>query len=155
MSQEEGVYLESLPEWQPFIAAGQGWDREHLQMLFSGRPHPKKRPRFGQGGAFDAPANREAEGKILQQFYAQCTDYWSERLPFIGKVYLHLTFGFNGHDNNADLDNLIKTVCDALNGALWADDSQIVRISAEKYDAQEDFTLMRVELFQPVPGKRT
>lgn len=31
-----------------------------------------------------------------------------------------------------DVDNLIKFVFDALNGILWADDSQIIRVTASK-----------------------
>jgi Holliday junction resolvase RusA-like endonuclease len=32
-----------------------------------------------------------------------------------------------------DIDNLIKSFCDALNFVLWADDSQVVSVSVEKW----------------------
>jgi Holliday junction resolvase RusA-like endonuclease len=31
-----------------------------------------------------------------------------------------------------DLDNMVKTALDALNGKAWADDRQVVKISAVK-----------------------
>ena len=41
------------------------------------------------------------------------------------------------HSIRPDLDNLIKLVCDALNGVFYKDDSQISQLKAEKiYDEQ-------------------
>lgn len=40
--------------------------------------------------------------------------------------------GIIKHTKRPDLDNLQKAVLDALNGIAWADDSQIVRITAKK-----------------------
>lgn len=37
-----------------------------------------------------------------------------------------------------DIDNILKAVCDALNGVAYKDDVQIVKTSAEKYYAHED-----------------
>jgi len=37
-----------------------------------------------------------------------------------------------------DADNLLKSLCDALNGLLWVDDSQIVRVIVEKWIAAGD-----------------
>lgn len=36
------------------------------------------------------------------------------------------------HTQTPDLDNLVKAICDACNGVLWKDDSQIAIISAQK-----------------------
>jgi Holliday junction resolvase RusA-like endonuclease len=36
------------------------------------------------------------------------------------------------HTSRPDLDNLIKTVLDALNGIAYTDDKQIVRLGATK-----------------------
>ena len=42
-----------------------------------------------------------------------------------------------GHISRPDIDNLIKFVCDALNGVFWKDDSCICNLSAAKvYDEQ-------------------
>ena len=45
-----------------------------------------------------------------------------------------------------DIDNLVKTIGDALNGILWRDDSQIVDLRAAKFYANEPFTTLTVEV---------
>lgn len=42
------------------------------------------------------------------------------------------------HDKKPDLDNLAKSVLDALNQIAWRDDSQIVRLTATKQTASGD-----------------
>jgi Holliday junction resolvase RusA-like endonuclease len=45
-----------------------------------------------------------------------------------------------------DIDNYAKLVLDALNGFVWADDSQVVKIEAVKRYAKESVgTSVRVE----------
>jgi crossover junction endodeoxyribonuclease RusA len=36
-----------------------------------------------------------------------------------------------------DLDNRLKIIGDSLNGLAWDDDSQVVRITAERYDDKQ------------------
>jgi Holliday junction resolvase RusA-like endonuclease len=43
-----------------------------------------------------------------------------------------VNFNFDKKIVSSDLDNLIKTFCDALNGLLWADDKQVYRIEAQR-----------------------
>lgn len=43
-----------------------------------------------------------------------------------------------------DLDNCLKLVADALNGILWRDDKQIVRVVARKFYADQAQTVLRV-----------
>jgi len=45
-----------------------------------------------------------------------------------------------------DIDNLQKTIFDALNGVLWRDDSQIVQLQARKFYASKAFTVLTVTL---------
>ena len=46
--------------------------------------------------------------------------------------------------SKADLDNLVKFVCDALNGIFYKDDSQIVSIYASKVWGAEDYVFVKV-----------
>lgn len=41
------------------------------------------------------------------------------------------------HTKRPDVDNLTKSVLDALNGVAWADDSQIVQLSVVKQYAEK------------------
>lgn len=43
-----------------------------------------------------------------------------------------------------DLDNLLKSVKDALNGVAYVDDSQIVTITAEKAYGEQPKTIIQV-----------
>ena len=43
-----------------------------------------------------------------------------------------------------DLDNVVKLIADALNGIVWRDDKQIVHLSARKFYAAEDGTVLRI-----------
>ncbi len=44
-----------------------------------------------------------------------------------------------------DIDNVIKSVLDALNGEAYSDDKQIVEIRAVKYYTSEPFVLLEIE----------
>lgn len=40
-----------------------------------------------------------------------------------------------------DLDNLLKSILDGLKGAAYHDDSQIVKVSARRYNISESYTV--------------
>lgn len=44
-----------------------------------------------------------------------------------------------------DIDNVLKSVLDALNGEAYSDDKQIVEIRAVKYYTSEPFVLLEIE----------
>ena len=80
------------------------------------RPRPKARPRF-RGHAYTPKETLEYERAIRSYVAIQ---YQRPK-----KAPEHKT-------GRPDLDNLIKGVMDALNGILWLDDAQVVRIHAGK-----------------------
>jgi Holliday junction resolvase RusA-like endonuclease len=45
-----------------------------------------------------------------------------------------------------DVDNILKAIFDALNGYAYADDSQIIKIKAEKIYTEEPF--VEVEIYE-------
>ena len=49
------------------------------------------------------------------------------------------------HKRIPDLDNMVKFICDALNGILWVDDAQIYEIHCKKFYRETAQTLFRVE----------
>lgn len=56
------------------------------------------------------------------------------------------------HRSRPDLDNLVKSVKDALNGLAWSDDSQVAQLHAGKRYAGRDeapHALLTIEVVQP------
>jgi len=108
--------------------------QKKTEFVILGQPIPCSRPRVTQRGTFYPKKYREAK-----EIYAgQISFHFAQhRLsPFVGPVSLHIEFvhkrpkALRGIDRvwkvtRPDLDNLVKTVKDALSaGGAWADDSQ-------------------------------
>lgn len=112
-----------------------------------GKPIAKKRPRFARRGKFVVTYNDQQteEGRFLFEVQKQ----WN-RMPLLGAIKIDLRFfmpipastskkqtalmegGAVPHTKKPDIDNLIKFVLDCLNGVVFNDDSQIVKISGSK-----------------------
>ena len=127
------------------------------KMVFWGKPHPKERPRKARTGhLYDPASNREAEGK-LQEEIARL--YPGVPRKFTGPLQVECFFMYPKPKNwfpgkpkgKPDIDNLLKTVCDAFNGILWEDDSQIVGKKGEKefWDEAEPATIIRITYYHP------
>ena len=56
--------------------------------------------------------------------------------------------GFVPHTSTPDLDNLVKLVTDALNGVVYKDDRQIVRIDAVKLYMPASQTLVMAHQYE-------
>lgn len=115
-----------------------------------GAPVPKGRPRFRAVGKFvqtyTPKKTLDAEKEIRKAFEEQNPTF---RVPLNGPISLSIRFlmpipasiskkqketlKLKPHLKKPDTDNLVKTICDALNGYVWNDDSQICCIHAEKY----------------------
>ena len=108
-----------------------------------GKPYPLKRPRRASfGGMFDPKENIEAKKLVAQ------VAKLAIKKPIEGPVRLAATFWFERpkshygktlkpsapieHTQRPDVDNLIKTVLDGLNGIAWADDAQVIEVSGRK-----------------------
>jgi Holliday junction resolvase RusA-like endonuclease len=112
-----------------------------------GKPVPKQRPRFSmRSKRVYTPGKTLAAEERIRNLVS--LEYSAD--PVAGPIYMMISFGmeipkswtkakrqdaldgFLPHTSTPDLDNLIKLVTDALNGVLYIDDSQIVRIDAAK-----------------------
>jgi Holliday junction resolvase RusA-like endonuclease len=88
--------------------------------ILLGEPHSKARPRFDKDGhAYKDPADAAAEEATKWRM----RQFW-RRGPLTGNVALGCIF-FRSTRQEIDSDNMLKHVCDAGNGLLWLDDSQI------------------------------
>lgn len=48
------------------------------------------------------------------------------------------------HIKKPDIDNLVKSVLDALNDIAWEDDSQIIRLNIQKEYSKEPYVYIRI-----------
>jgi Holliday junction resolvase RusA-like endonuclease len=96
-----------------------------------GSPVSKARARFTKrGGVYHPSENRDAEQRTAWHLKRLCPQ------PMTGNVALSCMF-FRPNRQRVDADNLLKHVCDAANGVLWLDDSQVTAIAAVvELDAQ-------------------
>lgn len=102
------------------------------QITFNIEPTPKGRPRLGRYGNTYTPAKTKAAEEAIQWA-------WHGK-PMEGPLRVSLRFYFKRPKNclatfkptRPDIDNLVKLVCDALNGLAWKDDGQIVLLEAYK-----------------------
>lgn len=88
-----------------------------------GTPVPKQRPRLASGRVFTPPKTHAAEELIA----------WKARAAGVristSDVSVTAGFYFTGK-RRGDIDNLVKTVLDALNGVAYVDDRQVVHLQA-------------------------
>ena len=120
-------------------------------------PVAKARPRVtvraGRAHAYTPAATLQAEWRIRNRWIeTHGTEPMTGPLALTVTVWLAIPQSMpKKHRATAqptkrpDLDNYIKTVMDALNGVAWADDSQVVRIIADKRYIK-DATLPRWEI---------
>ena len=114
----------------------------HVQIIVTGKPIAKKRPRFFRRGSSVGTYNPQEteEGRWLLSARTQLPEKQIE-----GPVNLMCNFYFEipkstpkknraeaVHTKKPDLDNLVKFIKDCLNGEAWKDDSQVVSLFAQK-----------------------
>lgn len=104
-------------------------------ITFNIEPTPKGRPRLGKYGTYTPAKTKAAEEAIQWAWHGK---------PMEGPLKVSLRFYFKRpkkclkcyKDTRPDIDNLVKLVCDALNGLAWKDDGQIVILEAYKLYCQ-------------------
>lgn len=99
-----------------------------IQFVVPGEPMSKQRPRFNPktGHAFTPKQTRDSEREIAQH-YAQ-----TKHGIFDTTIGVEIQF-FMGTKRRKDIDNLVKTVLDALNGFAFTDDHLVHVLSATKF----------------------
>lgn len=137
----------------PPVGAGTG-SRGALSLVIEGEPIPKQRPRVVTervaGGkrrtrTFTPERTERAEAAIRAAAQRQGVQ------PMAGELAIDVTF-YRSTAQRCDVDNLVKTLTDALNGIAYADDSQITDVHARK---RIDRTHPRTELMiTPREGDR-
>ena len=105
-------------------------------------PIPAQRPRFSGRHAYQPKRNREYR-EVVQ---AAAVEAMNGREPMTGAVdvTIRLYRKFKPTARNfGDVDNHGKSILDGLNGLVFEDDAQVVRLVIEKYTSKQD---ARVEI---------
>lgn len=108
-----------------------------------GKPQPKQRPRLARNGAIYTPAATQAYERLVAR-HAKLAG----AKPVSGPVHVEITSMFaipkswskkrkaaaegQPHISRPDLDNLVKSVLDGLNGVAFADDALVHSVSCRK-----------------------
>ena len=122
-----------------------------ISFIIPGKPQPKQRPRVTSHGTYTPQATVDYERLVGWQ----CRSVHKGKplataLKLTVRVFFKLpkrTVKEKGdrHTNRPDLDNIIKSIKDGLNGIAYEDDSQIVKIEATKQWASEDYVIVELE----------
>lgn len=123
------------------------------KIVIPGEPVPKGRPRFTRDGRTYTPkktARHEAEVKLAWKRCGYAPFPAGTPIRMDVRFTMQMPKSWSGKKRAAidgtpcvkhvDIDNLLKTVQDALNGLAFADDSQVVMITADKRWGQEGQT---------------
>lgn len=128
-----------------------------VKIDIDGKPVPKARPRMTRRGVVYTPKTTlDAEARIRSAFISEV----GETDPTDKPIVLEVAFFYEPPKSwskikrasamltpkvsRPDVDNLVKTVMDGLNGVAWVDDSQVCYIKAMKYYAEADKTSIKV-----------
>lgn len=130
-----------------------------MRIEVSMRPVGKGRPRFARVGAgvrsYTPAKTKNAEEVIALAWKTQS----GEKIE--GAVQLKLTAVFappksmskkkqgeligTPYEHKPDLDNIVKLVCDALNGKAWADDATVTGMDLTKIYGVSDSLIVEAE----------
>jgi Holliday junction resolvase RusA-like endonuclease len=98
---------------------------------------PKSRPRLGlHGHVYTTKKTKQNETEIKLHAQSQLQEFAVSEKPF--QVFIKFKFTQKKsnktrlHTQRPDLDNMLKTLLDALNGVIWHDDSQVFSVTATK-----------------------
>ena len=94
----------------------------HITFTVPGEPFSKQRPRVTRTGTYTPKPTVQAERRVREAFGAAGLAVMATETT---KAFrLHVT-SYRYERYARDGDNLVKTIMDALNHLVWADDSQV------------------------------
>lgn len=134
--------------------------RPMLTFDIPGRPHGKGRPRFSRnsGRPYTPKATENAENWVK----SCAINAWEDRPVTESPLRVGIAVGspiaaswpkakkaaaLDGSlraTGKPDLDNVAKLICDALNGIVWRDDSQITELFVSKAYMTDPFTRVTI-----------
>ena len=107
-----------------------------MRLFFEITPVAKGRPRMTRGGHVYTPAKT----KMFEQALKVLAKNQYIGMPFQGPIGVKIFIGIPKPKSvdrvyphvKPDIDNYVKSICDALNQIVWVDDSQIIDLQVTK-----------------------
>lgn len=116
------------------------------RLTIPGEPVAKARPRVGKFGTYTPEKTKNYETLVKELYFTRLGQTMLEgELTVEIKAYFGISKsaskkardemerGLRRPIKRPDIDNIIKSVTDALNGVAYADDSQIIEVKASKH----------------------
>lgn len=117
--------IQDALEFYAFLAHTEPDGTERMTMVVvPGTPPSKARVRFGKGNVYNSAQVVAAEKRTATYVQAAI-----KGRPYEGNVALGCIF-YRPNHQRVDADNMLKHVCDAINGLAFKDDSQVTAIAA-------------------------
>jgi Holliday junction resolvase RusA-like endonuclease len=130
-----------------------------LSFVVKGEPVAKGRPRVSKFGTYTPTKTVNYENWVKQSFCMAYKSHEPTEQPLkvcviayfsipkskSQKVKLQMLKGRIRPAKKPDIDNVIKSITDALNALAYKDDSQIVEMSAKKYYSDEPRVEISIE----------
>lgn len=126
-----------------------------------GEPQGKGRPRFNRySGVAYTPERTASYENLIALFYKE--EYGDSRFPDKTQLQMRIEAIFSVPKSTSkvkaaemvkgnirptkkpDADNIIKVVCDALNGIAYRDDAQIVQVVLDKWYGTEPKVVVKI-----------
>lgn len=128
-----------------------------IKFEVKGTPVAKGRPRLGKYGTYTPQKTKNYEELIKLSF----ANKYPKFTPFMGELGVKIDAIFEvpksysqkkkvmlihtGYTHRPDVDNLTKSVLDALNGLAYKDDAQVCSLHFDKYYGEEAKVVIEIE----------
>jgi Holliday junction resolvase RusA-like endonuclease len=115
-------------------------DTNNMRVItIAGNPYSKSRPRFSRNGRVYVKVEDRTQEERTATFLRKHIDK-----PLTGNVALGCIF-YRPNRQRIDADNMLKHVCDAANGIVYLDDSQVTAVMAiVELDAENPRTVLMI-----------
>lgn len=129
------------------------------ELMIDGTPIAKGRPRLSRYGTYTPKKTQEYEEYVKACWVAKYGSIQPSERPLEMNIVFYLPIpksyskkqkaeilsGRLKHTKKPDIDNLIKSALDALNGLAYADDSKIIKVAAEKQYSEKPRTELSIK----------
>lgn len=125
-----------------------------IRFIVEGKVQPKQRPRFRRAGnkvfTYTPKETTNYENLIKENFLSKCKNMGD----YLGNVEMEIITRFKPPKSTSkkkfallmntpflkkpDADNIVKSICDGLNGVAYNDDNQVSKIMVSKIYSEVD-----------------